>query len=328
MGKCFPRISDEKHLYFAQLQHIMTINVICRKDAVNKDGKVPIIFLFIHERKAKKVSTGIYVALKHWDLEKQCPTPNCPNREEIQFQLSTQLHAYKKKMQQLEVLDIPITFDTLLKERKPKNLTTVGEFFNQIIQRLEQVERYGTASNYKITVSLLEQFHSLNIRFEEINLQFLREFEAFLRQRGNMSNSIATKFTCFKAMYNRAIAEDIFTPEKNPFQQFKVGRLWENTQKRAITKEDIHALMALDLSNRTYYTRFSRDIFMFSYLMAGINFKDIALLKWVNIVNGHIYYNRKKTGKVMNCKLSTEALRIIERYSKTHAQDGYTRWRN
>lgn len=168
----------------------MTINVICRKDAVNKDGKVPIIFLFIHERKTKKVSTGIYVALKHWDLEKQCPTPNCPNREEIQFQLSTQLHAYKKKMQQLEVLDIPITFDTLLKERKPKNLTTVGEFFNQIIQRLEQVERYGTASNYKITVSLLERFHSLNIRFEEINLQFLREFEAFLRQRGNMSNSM------------------------------------------------------------------------------------------------------------------------------------------
>ncbi len=81
--------------------------------------------------------------------------------------------------------------------------------------------------------------------------------------------------------------------------------------------------MTLDLSNRTYYTRFSRDIFMFSYLMAGINFKDIALLKWANIVNGRIYYNRKKTGKVMNCKLSTEALRIIERYSKTHAQDGY-----
>lgn len=254
----------------------MTIRVICRKDAVNKDGKAPIIFLFIHERKTKKVSTGIHVALKHWDTEKQCPTPNCPNREEIQYQLSSQLHAYKKKMHQMEVLDIPITFDTLLQERKPKDLISVGEFFHQVIQRLELTERYGTASNYKITVSMLEQFHSLNIRFEEITLQFLRGFETFLRQRGNMSNSIATKFTCFKAMYNRAIAEDIFTSEKNPFQQFKVGRLWKDTQKKAITKEDIHALMALDLSNRTYYTRFARDIFLFSYLMAGINFGDLV----------------------------------------------------
>lgn len=254
----------------------MTIYATCRKDVINKDGKSPIVFMFSHDRKFKRISTGIHVALKHWDTEKQCPTPNCPNREEIQYQLSSQLHAYKKKMHQMEVLDIPITFDTLLQKRKPKNLISVGEFFHQVIQRLELTERYGTASNYKITVSMLEQFHSLNIRFEEITLQFLRGFETFLRQRGNMSNSIATKFTCFKAMYNRAIAEDIFTSEKNPFQQFKVGRLWKNTQKRAITKEDIHALMALDLSNRTYYTRFARDVFLFSYLMAGINFGDLV----------------------------------------------------
>ena len=48
--------------------------------------------------------------------------------------------------------------------------------------------------------------------------------------------------------------------------------------------------------------------------MAGINFKDIALLTYGDIDNGRIYYARRKTGKMMNCCLTEQAQEIIDKY--------------
>lgn len=59
----------------------------------------------------------------------------------------------------------------------------------------------------------------------------------------------------------------------------------------------IRRLKALDLSHgETGQRLFARDIFLFSYLMAGINFRDVALLTYGSIDNGRIYYARRKTG--------------------------------
>jgi len=60
-------------------------------------------------------------------------------------------------------------------------------------------------------------------------------------------------------------------PKSNPFQQFKVGSLWTNTRKRAITKEDIHRLIELDLSGRDFYTQLAKDIFLFSIGIRNIH---------------------------------------------------------
>ena len=169
----------------------------------------------------------------------------------------------------------------------------------------------------------MSQFRSVNMRFEELDLTYLREFEIFLRQRGNVSNSLATKFSVLKAVYNKAVSEGVFVPKSNPFQQFKVGSLWTNTRKRAITKEDIHKLIELDLSDRDFYTQLAKDIFLFSYFMAGINFKDIALLTYGDIDNGRIYYARRKTGKMMNCCLTEQAQEIIDKYHTDQVEEDY-----
>ena len=48
-------------------------------------------------------------------------------------------------------------------------------------------------------------------------MEYLRNLEMHLINKGNASNSIATKFSVFKAVYNRAIADGIFEPKDNPF---------------------------------------------------------------------------------------------------------------
>ena len=239
----------------------MTINIVCRKDAINRNRLAPLALVFTHDRRRKFVGLGISVALEHWDFEKQQPTADCPDGAEIRFQITSKIREYEKKIKKLEVLEIPVTFDTLFEQNGKRINCTVGDYFKQIIDRLEKVEKYGSASKHKVTLALMSQFRSVNMRFEELDLTYLREFEIFLRQRGNVSNSLATKFSVLKAVYNKAVSEGVFVPKSNPFQQFKVGSLWTNTRKRAITKEDIHKLIELDLSDRDFYTQLAKDIF-------------------------------------------------------------------
>ena len=115
-------------------------------------------------------------------------------------------------------------------------------------------------------------------------------------------------------------------PKTTPFTKYKVGSLWTRTRKRAITKEDIQKLVALEIAPnyRTDYAEFARDIFLFSYYTAGINFTDMATLRYCDIVDGRIYYSRHKTQKLLSFQLVPNAMRIIEKYSKAnHAQEDY-----
>ena len=167
----------------------MTINVVCRKDAINRNHLAPLVLVFTHDRRRKFVGLGISEALVHWDFDKQQPTADCPDRAEIQFQITSKIREYEKKIKKLEVLEIPVTFDTLFEQNGKRINCTIGEYFKQIIERLEKVEKYGSASKHKVTLALMSQFRSVNMRFDELDLTYLREFEIFLSQKGNVNNS-------------------------------------------------------------------------------------------------------------------------------------------
>ena len=167
----------------------MTINVVCRKDAINRNHLAPLVLVFTHDRRRKFVGLGISEALVHWDFDKQQPTADCPDRAEIQFQITSKIREYEKKIKKLEVLEIPVTFDTLFEQNGKRINCTIGEYFKQIIERLEKVEKYGSASKHKVTLALMSQLRSVNMRFDELDLTCLREFEIFLSQKGNVNNS-------------------------------------------------------------------------------------------------------------------------------------------
>ena len=167
----------------------MTINAVCRKGAINRNHLAPLVLVFTHDRRRKFVGLGISEALVHWDFDKQQPTADCPDRAEIQFQITSKIREYEKKIKKLEVLEIPVTFDTLFEQNGKRINCMVGEYFKQIIERLEKVEKYSSASKHKVTLVLVSQFRSVNMRFDELDLTYLREFEIFLSQKGNVNNS-------------------------------------------------------------------------------------------------------------------------------------------
>ena len=69
----------------------------------------------------------------------------------------------------------------------------------------------------------------------------------------------------------------------------------------------------------------SRNYFLFSYYCRGLNFADLASLKWTNIRDGFINYVRAKTKEEFDFKLHPEALKILDYYHvlEGNSDDGY-----
>ena len=261
----------------------VSINAICRKDRINQNRTTNIYLRFTVNRRSRYVSTGINIPVDDWDFDTQTLKTQNPA---VQLRIYEQIEKYDKRIKRLEALEVPVTLDNVLETDGRRVYCTIAEYFRRTIAQLESVGKIGSTSKHKVTFSLLQQFRSTNIRFDEITVGYLRDFELFLMKKGNKSNSIATKFSVLKAVYNKALAEGIFTTPHSPFLQFKIGRLWTATRKRAIRKEDVQRLMQAEIpADGSAYLDFARDIFLFSYLSAGINFKDIATLRYCDMDN-------------------------------------------
>ena len=302
----------------------ISTNVVFRKDKLNKQNSAPVHVRFTLARKTRYVSTGVTLNMNDWDFENNEVKRSIEDAKQLQFQIDSKLNEYEKKIKRLEVLEMEISFETLLdaNSRKAPN-QTVAEYFSKLIDGFRKSGKLSTASKYSFCLSSLNKFRPTSVTFDKIDKAFLSEFEQFLRDSGLSGNTIATKFTNLKSAYNRALEDRIFVPKDNPFAKYKVGKLWTKTRKRAITKEDILKLKNLELPKDSHfgYKELSRDIFLFSYYTAGINFKDIATLRHSDIVNGRVCYSRHKTQKLISCPLLPDAQRIIEKHSSPFYDD-------
>ncbi len=294
----------------------MKIKVECRKNIVYKNGKSPLSLRFTHQRISKHVSLELSIEACYWDFDAQMLTYDCPDRRTLQSKIDTTIEDYNKKIRRLEALEIEVNFDTLLEINGRGVAISIEDSFQQEIERLEALGKYNSAHKHKSVLSSLSLYRPTKMALEAVDMDYLKGFEVSLRKRGNKDNSIATRFAVFKAIYNRAIKEGVIVPKQNPFIQFQVGSLWTKTRKRAIDKDDIQKIIALEIpyNYRTEYKQLAKDVFLFSYFTAGMNFNDIVRLRYKDMIKDRLYYSRHKTQKLLSCRLTPQAQKIVERY--------------
>ena len=280
---------------------------------------------FTHDRTTKFVALGLSVEPHYWDKDTELVLPTCPERITLQSQIDRTLAGYHKKIQRLEALDIPVNFETLFDAKPACSVgITIEDGFKAEIERLESLGKINSATKHKYALQVLDGYKPTTMALEAIDLDYLKGLELYLRQRGNKDNSIATRFAIFKAIYNKAVKEGKVAVKQNPFTLFQVGSLWVKTRKRAIDKDDIQRLIDLEIAegHTTEYRRLAKDLFLFSYFTAGMNFGDIARLRYKDIVKGRVNYSRHKTQKLLSFQLVPMALQILEKYGTAgHGED-------
>lgn len=291
-----------------------TVNVICYKSKVLKNNESPLMVRVCKDRKRKYISLGISVNPAYWDFNRNAPKPQCPNKEYIDSLIAQKVQEYSAQIIELKSMSRDFTATSLVeKVNKPNKVKTVGEVFVEQMNLLKQAQKLSYMLSIQQTYNSLLEFNKhLNIYFVDIDVSWLKRYEAWLRKQGLASNTIKGKFVDIRTMYNIAIDENIVKVEHYPFRKFKIAKLQQETAKRAISKEDISRIIEYKTDNPL--VQFAIDIFTFSYIMGGINFVDISTLTKENMMDNRLVYIRHKTKKLIQLPLQDKAMELIEKY--------------
>lgn len=290
-----------------------TISVILYTSKVLKNDEHPLMLRITQNRKRKYKSLGISCNIKYWDTKNDRPKSTHPNKEVLEKIISQKIAEYKEQILEFKSDKKDYTVDTLLSAvEKPMRRISVFKFYEEIIERLKSTNQLGNAAAYKDSLNSLKNFRNkTDLMFSEVDYSFLISYETEMRKNKLNENSISFYFRTLRAIFNKAIHEKVCRENSYPFKKFKVSKFSNETKRRAITKEDIKKIEALDLpENSNRYL--ARQYFLFIFYCQGINFADIALLKWENIIGNRVFYQRAKTGKEINFILLEPAQKIID----------------
>ena len=76
-----------------------------------------------------------------------------------------------------------------------------------------------------------------NIYFQDLDYRVLEKFEKHLLTKGNSINSIGIYMRTLRAVFNKAIADDLVKDELYPFKKYKIKS--GSAPKRALTKDEM-----------------------------------------------------------------------------------------
>lgn len=294
-----------------------TVEVVCYKYKPLRNGELPLKIRVTKDRKVRYVSLGVSTKPEHWDFKKNQPKADCPNREYIEKLIANRISEIKATIVELKAEERDFTATSLLQKIDTKSSSlSIAEIFLEHLKFLQGCKRTGYMLSIRQTYNSLLKFNgTLDIPFSEIDVNWLRRYEGWLRKSNKSENTIGIRFRNLRMIYNKAIEKGAVKKELYPFDSYKVSKLHKETIKRAIVKDDIKRVLNYNVNGRDFYTSLAIALFSFSYYMGGINFVDMAYLQWSNIIDGRLVYYRKKTSKLINLPMNPEAMEIISRYN-------------
>lgn len=297
------------------MKNVATIKVILYASKTLANGEHPLMLRICKNRMRKYMATGLSCKPEFWDTKKNEPRRNHPQRLRVKTFIDHIVSEYQNQALELDTDGKEFTADTLLNlSGKNVRKVTVFAFLNEKLEDFRSSGHIGNAKVYNtLKHSLWEFTRKMDIHFSEIDFSFLKRFETHLRKKGLSEVSLSNRFRTLRALYNSAISMKVARKQNYPFHEFKISKFDVSTRKRAITKEDIHRIMDLSIpENSSLFA--SRQYFIFSYYCLGINFVDIAGLRWNDISNGQVQYKRAKTGKEISFGLLPQAEAILDNF--------------
>ncbi|TVZ21671.1 site-specific recombinase XerD [Dokdonia sp. Hel_I_63] len=303
------------------------IKISLDKRRQKKDSSYPIILRLTHFRKTTSISLGHSVQKEFWDdknekIKRAFKGTNSVSKLNNQF--------LKEKARAVDIIDALNEKEELdhlsivqLKSKIVK-ITSYESFFvygKMLVDEMKAADRFGNANTYYAVIKVLEKFTNGNdLKFNEINYDFLNKFERWHYSRGNSVNSLSTYMRTIKAIINVAIRSDVLSKDAYPFTNYKIRTA--PTEKRALDITSLKSIMLLDLEESDNLFHY-RNYFLASYMLYGISYMDLAFLTTENIIDNRIKFQRKKTAKPYDIGITEHLGKILSFYLKDKSSSDF-----
>jgi len=289
-----------------------------------KNGERPIFLIIIKDRKQKQIALGYSCDEKQWNKTK------AEFKKGVENYKQRNLILHEAKSRALKILDefrtegkdfTLLEFEEKFRGIKRSQQKSIREFGADKIADLRKEKKIGNAFVYDETLkSFLKFMGDDTVVFADMTPQKLNKYETDLRSRGGTDGGISVKMRTLRSLFNYAVTAGAAKKENYPFDAYKIAKLKSKTQKRALTREQVRMIENCPVNEHPKLTD-ARNYFVFSYYTRGMNFVDMMLPKWSDIVGDRVYYKRAKTGGNFSVKIHEAVKPIIEYYKQ---QDNLT----
>ncbi len=298
-----------------------TVKAVLYTSKVLKNGEHPILLRLTRDRKQLKIGLGISCQVDEWDLKANRPKRRHNLYQEIKRAVDKAEHEAEKVILDFENNDKPYTLETIkAKLGKVQTRETVLGYFDQWVARLRATDRLGYADIFHATKkSLMAYRGDKDFSFSDVNNAFLTRWEEHHIQRGTKPNAFFVYLRTFKTLINYARKEEVVAGEYDPYKGINFARFRRiETQRRAISKAELQRIKDLDLVDNPAQAQ-ARRYFLFSFYCRGINFVDMAYLRWKDFRDDRIFYSRRKTKENFNVNVLAPAQEILDYYRELAA---------
>lgn len=281
------------------------------------DHEGTIYYQIIHERKVRQLLTEYKVFPVEWDESRSMVTSTQKSERKsfilsIRERIRWDIERLTKIDRKMDANGLLYTADDVIDEfNRYAHEYSLFNFMEGVIAKLKHNGKVRTSETYKSTLNSFKKFRKgEDIMLDCLTSEIMEAYEAWHHQRGVAPNTISFYTRILRAVYHRAVEDDIIE-NRNPFRKVYTGV--DKTVKRALPLAVIKKIKALDLS-LTPALDFARDMFLMSFYLRGMSFIDMAFLKKSDLKNGYVTYRRRKTGQQLIIEWTKEMQMILDKY--------------
>ena len=297
--------------------------IVLRKKT-NKEGLYPLAIRITKNRQSNYHYIGHYVNLKHWDEKNIRVKKSHPNAAILNSLLAKKLSEATKMLIDLQSEKKDISANHI--KKKLYTVSKATSFFQVAEEFLNELEANKKLARFyadRVRVNHVLSFSkSKQMTFQEIDEQFLRRFQSYLKTKQGLSErSIVNNLVVIRTIYNRAIKLEIVDRRLYPFGSDKIQIKFPETQKIGLKKEEVIALETV--INLTENEIHARNIWLFSFYFAGIRIADVLKIRWSNIYDDRLHYRMSKNAKLLSLRIPQKVFPVLDHYlpDKQHDDD-------
>lgn len=187
-------------------------------------------------------------------------------------------------------------FERNFNKKQPTGNNNIEFYYQSHIDDFYKTNHVGSAIHYTTSMKSILLFHSSRsketLTAPQINIQWLKEYQAWMLSIGNSITTVGIYLRGLRTIINKIIDAGYMSREAYPFGKKKYVIPQGRNIKKALDKEMIKNIVDFDCPTTSYER--ARDLWYFSYLCNGMNFVDIAHLKWEDIDSKFFHYFRIK----------------------------------
>lgn len=225
--------------------------------------------------------TNVYIKPQYWNKSTQEIMPTHPNYELLNRFLQEQVLNLEWKELQMWKNDTPLTLKELMALDKSNDVIICSsfiEFCKEYISTSRKKE--STKKNLMTTVKLISRF-DINTSFNQIDYEYIMNFEEFLLSEKYKTNTIIKHIKHFKSFYNEAVNRGIIRNREDPFRKHKIPK--GETKYTFLLPDELKKLEDLSLYGKSRKMLHTLDAFLFC-CYTGLRYSDFCSLKKENLV--------------------------------------------